>query len=61
MVDIDGRHARDLIAPLFRNDNTELDNLIRKRLILSRAATELQQSCNRSATVPLKQAHNLTR
>ncbi len=26
--------ARDLIAPLFFNDNTELHNLIRKRLIL---------------------------
>jgi hypothetical protein len=34
MVDIDGRHARDLIAPLFFNDNMELHNLIRKRLIL---------------------------
>jgi hypothetical protein len=35
MVDIDGRHARDLIAPQFFNDNMELHNLIRKRLILS--------------------------
>jgi len=38
MVDIDGRHARDLIAPLFFNDNTisntDLHCLIRKRLIL---------------------------
>jgi len=34
MVDIDGWHARDLIAPLFFNDNTDLHNLIRKRLIL---------------------------
>ena len=34
MVDIDGWHARDLIAPLFCNDNMELHNLIRKRLIL---------------------------
>ena len=34
MADIDGWHARDLIAPLFFNDNTELHNLIRKRLIL---------------------------
>jgi hypothetical protein len=34
MPDIDGWHARDLIAPLFFNDNTELHNLIRKRLIL---------------------------
>ena len=33
-VDIDGWHARDLIAPLFFNDNTELHILIRKRLIL---------------------------
>ena len=33
MVDIDGWHARDLIA-LFFNDNMELHNLIRKRLIL---------------------------
>ncbi len=29
MPDIDGCHARDLIAPLFFNDNTELHNLIR--------------------------------
>ena len=35
MADIDGWHARDLIAPLFFNDNTDLHNLIRKRLILS--------------------------
>jgi hypothetical protein len=35
MADIDGWHARDLIAPLFfNNDNTDLHNLIRKRLIL---------------------------
>jgi hypothetical protein len=34
MADIDGWHARDLIAPLFFNDNTDLHNLIRKRLIL---------------------------
>ena len=34
MVDIEGRHARDLIAPLFFNDNTDLHNLIRKRFIL---------------------------
>jgi hypothetical protein len=34
MPDIDGWHARDLIAPLFFNDNTELHNLIRRRLIL---------------------------
>jgi hypothetical protein len=34
MVDIDGWHARDLIAPLFFNDNTELQNLICKRLII---------------------------
>ena len=34
MPDIDGCHARDLIEPLFFNDNTELHNLIRKRLIL---------------------------
>ena len=34
MPDIDGWHARDLIAPLFLNDNTELHNLIRRRLIL---------------------------
>ena len=33
MADIDGRHARDLIALIF-NDNTELHNLNRKRLIL---------------------------
>jgi hypothetical protein len=33
-LDIDGWHARDLIAPLFFNDNTELHTLIRKRLIL---------------------------
>ena len=34
MPDIDGWHARDLIAPLFFNDNTEVHNLIRRRLIL---------------------------
>ena len=34
MVDIDGGYARDLIAPLFFNDNTDLHCLIRKRLIL---------------------------
>jgi hypothetical protein len=34
MPDIDGWHARDLIAPLFFNDNTELHNLIRRCLIL---------------------------
>ena len=34
MTDIDGWHARDLIAPLFFNDNTDLHTLIRKRLIL---------------------------
>jgi hypothetical protein len=34
MTDIDGCHARDLIAPLFFNDNTDLHTLIRKRLIL---------------------------
>ena len=34
MVDIDGWHARDIIAPLFLNDNMELHNLIRKRLVL---------------------------
>jgi hypothetical protein len=34
MSDIDGCHVRDLITPLFFNDNTELHNLIRKSLIL---------------------------
>ncbi len=34
MPDVYGWHARDLIAPLFFNDNTELHNLIRRRLIL---------------------------
>jgi hypothetical protein len=34
MPDIDGWHVRDLIAPLFFNDNTELHNLIRRCLIL---------------------------
>jgi hypothetical protein len=34
MPDADGCHARDLIVPLFFNDNTELHNLIRRRLIL---------------------------
>ena len=34
MVDIDGWHARDIIAPLFFNDNMELHNLMCKRLIL---------------------------
>ena len=32
MVDIDG--SRDLITPLFFNDNMELHNLFHKRLIL---------------------------
>ena len=34
MTDIDDWHPRDLIAPLFFNNNTDLHNLIRKRLIL---------------------------
>jgi hypothetical protein len=34
MTDIDGWHVWDIIDPLFFNDNTELHNLIRKRLIL---------------------------
>ena len=34
MVDIDGWYARDLIVPLFFNDNVEQYNLIRKCLIL---------------------------
>jgi hypothetical protein len=34
MVDSDGWHARDLIAPLFFNDDTDLHNLIRKCRIL---------------------------
>jgi hypothetical protein len=34
MVDIDGWHARDIITPLFFNDNMEQHNLMRKRLIL---------------------------
>ena len=34
MTDIDGWYTRDLITPLFCNDNTELHNLIRKCLIL---------------------------
>ena len=34
VADIDGWNARDLIAPLFFNNNTDLHNLIRKRLIL---------------------------
>ena len=34
MVDIDGWHVRDIIAPLFFNDNMELHNLMCKRLIL---------------------------
>jgi hypothetical protein len=34
MADIDGWHARNIIAPLFVNDNTDLHSLIRKRLIL---------------------------
>jgi hypothetical protein len=34
MADIDGWHARDLIAPLFFNNNTDLHNLIRKHRIL---------------------------
>ncbi len=35
MVHIEGRHVRDLIAPLFFNDNTDLHTLIRKRFILA--------------------------
>ncbi len=34
MADINGWYARDIIAPLFFNDNTDLHNLIRKCLIL---------------------------
>jgi hypothetical protein len=34
MSDIDGWHVRDLIVPLFFNDNTELHTLIREHLIL---------------------------
>jgi hypothetical protein len=34
MPDIDGWHPRDLISPLFFNDNTELHNLVRRSLIL---------------------------
>jgi hypothetical protein len=34
MPDIDGCHPRDLTDPIFFNDNTELHNLIRRRLIL---------------------------
>ena len=34
MVDIDDWHPRDIIAPLFFNDNMELHNLRRKCLIL---------------------------
>ncbi len=34
MSDIDGLHVRELIVPLFFNDNTELHNLIRRCLIL---------------------------
>jgi hypothetical protein len=35
MSDIDGWHTRDLIAPLFFNDNAELHDLIRRCLILA--------------------------
>ncbi len=38
MADIDGWHARDLIAPLFFNDNTELHILLRKCLIAQSAS-----------------------
>ena len=34
MVDVDSWHARDLIAPLFFNDKTDVHCLIRKRRIL---------------------------
>jgi hypothetical protein len=34
VADIDGWNARDITALLFFNDNTDLHNLIRKRLIL---------------------------
>ena len=46
MVDIDGWHARDLIAPLFFffKDNMELHNLIRQRLILPYLTGSFHQS-----------------
>ncbi len=31
VIDIDGRHTWDLIAPLFFNDHVDLHNIIRKR------------------------------
>jgi hypothetical protein len=35
MVDIDGLDTRDLIAPLFFNDNTDLHRLIREPILLA--------------------------
>jgi hypothetical protein len=34
MIDIDGWHVRDVITPIFFDDNTDFHYLIRKRLIL---------------------------
>ncbi len=39
MSDIDGWDVRDIISPLFFNDNTDLHNFIRKRLILPYLST----------------------
>jgi hypothetical protein len=41
---IDGWHVRDLIAPLFFDDNTELHTLIRKRVILPYLTGSFQPS-----------------
>ena len=44
MVDIDGWHMRDLIVPLFFNDNNYLHCLIRERLILPYFTGSFQSS-----------------
>ncbi len=44
--DVDGCHARDLIVPLFFNDNTELHNLIRRRLIIPYLTGSFHSSFN---------------
>jgi hypothetical protein len=44
MADIDGWHARDIIAPFFLNENTDLHNLLRKRLILPYLTGSFQPS-----------------
>ena len=53
MSDIDGWYVRDLITPLFFNNNTELHNLIRKRVILPYLTGSFHQSFIEDCTVGL--------